>query len=270
MSLYDKWHLILGTTFIGCVNSKEYMHNRTGLILLTRLVNNFPTKSTLGEKLLEELQPLQDDSNPLHDIKAMAQAYSAQLSKARSDGVWKEENKKAAKEREIKEKQIQEEKRIQREKNLEEMQKESKDIDKQLGRETRPGRPHSQMTPQQSRVGERNTVPQRDNRGQRDQRQSDRSPPPSQQSMQGRWEKDNGVAQRGHDQGRRRDEGRGENRNQTAGDNDSTKSSLRGRWDNSRKRERSPDKNKSERDVKRSRRDASPQPQHRGLRRGRR
>ena len=53
--LYNKWHAILGQTFLGCLESKEYIHTRAGLILLSRIVNVFPTRPVLGEKIMDEL-----------------------------------------------------------------------------------------------------------------------------------------------------------------------------------------------------------------------
>jgi len=245
------------------------MHNRTGLILLMRLVSHFPTKSTIGEKILHALQPLQDEKNPMQDIRTMAQAYSAQLIKARSDGLWKEESEEETKEREEREKQLQEEKRLQREKNIKEMDKEmGKDIEgaqRQFERDTR--RRSGQLTPPLQRMGDRGPNPQRDRDGrlQRDQRpmQQDRGPPP-QQGMQSRRERDS----------RRRDDNRDnrDNRNHP-GENDGGKT-LHGRWEGntttndkarrSSKRERSPARGSSpSRDSKRARREPSPRSSNR-------
>lgn len=262
------------------------MHNRTSLVILTRMVSHFPTKSILGEKILDALEPLQGDNNPMQDIKAMAQAYSSQLVKARSEGVWREESEKATKEREEREKQVQEEKRLKREKNLEEMEKDSQEIFKNMERDGRDGRrrqdrPYRHNAPSQmQRMG--NAHPH-----QRDRREQRQAPPPTSQGIQGRWERDKGMPQRAHDQGRRRDDNRDggrdnrdnrDNRNQ-AGDNDSGKS-LQGRWEGNNagnssneggrksKRDPSAERNKStERDPKRSRRDASPHRRHGGGRR---
>lgn len=90
ISLYNSWHETLMIAFIGCLRSSEYMHSRTALIFLIRIVRVFPTKSAMGEKLLLALQPLQRDTNQMHDLKTMAQGYNSQLLKARDDGIWKE------------------------------------------------------------------------------------------------------------------------------------------------------------------------------------
>lgn len=188
VEVYNKWHADLGTAFIGCLKSKEYMHNRTSLVILTRMVSHFPTKSILGEKILDALEPLQRDNNPMQDIKAMAQGYSSQLVKARSEGVWREESEKATKEREEREKQVQEEKRLKREKNLEEMEKDSQEIFKNMERDGRDGRrrqdrPYGHNAPSQmQRMGNANPH-------QRDRREQRQAPPPTSQGIQGRWER---------------------------------------------------------------------------------
>ncbi len=124
IELYNKWHAGLGAAFIGCLKSSEYMHTRTALIISSKMVDYFPTKSTLGEKLLESLAPLQEDSNPMQDIKAMAQGYSSKIIIARDTGRWKEECSKITKAREEKERQIQIDRKENAKKQLEEMEKE--------------------------------------------------------------------------------------------------------------------------------------------------
>lgn len=86
--IYNRWHALLSSTFIGGLKSSEYMHTRTALILLTRIVNHFPTKSKVGDKFLAVLEPLESDSNPMQDIKLMAKAFKSQMSKIE----WKEED----------------------------------------------------------------------------------------------------------------------------------------------------------------------------------
>lgn len=90
--LYNKWHAAIGAVCIGCLNSKEYMHLRNCLVVLTRMVEVYPTRPKLANRMLEALEPLRDESNSLADIRTSAQAYSMQLLKARDDGVWKEED----------------------------------------------------------------------------------------------------------------------------------------------------------------------------------
>ena len=129
--LYNKWHAILGQTFLGCLQSKEYIHTRAGLILLSRVVNVFPTRPVLGEKIMDALAPLKDDTNR-QDLRSMALGYSSQLIKARDEGVWEEDLAAAKARREKKEKEAEERKKA-AEKQFQEMQKESDAIDRQLG-----------------------------------------------------------------------------------------------------------------------------------------
>lgn len=129
--LYNKWHAILGQTFLGCLESKEYIHTRAGLILLSRIVNVFPTRPVLGEKIMDALAPLKDDTNR-QDLRSMALGYSSQLIKARDEGVWEEDLAAAKARREKKEKEAEERKKA-AEKQFQEMQKESDAIDRQLG-----------------------------------------------------------------------------------------------------------------------------------------
>jgi len=129
--LYNKWHAILGQTFLGCLESKEYIHTRAGLILLSRVVNVFPTRPVLGEKIMDALAPLKDDTNR-QDLRSMALGYSSQLIKARDEGIWEEDLAAAKARREKKEKEAEERKKA-AEKQFQEMQKESDAIDRQLG-----------------------------------------------------------------------------------------------------------------------------------------
>jgi THO complex subunit 2 len=90
--LYNKWHAAIGAVVIGCLKSSEYMHTRNCLIVLTRMVEVYPTRPKLGRQFIKALEPLQSESYPLADIRASAQAYNMQLLRARADGAWKEED----------------------------------------------------------------------------------------------------------------------------------------------------------------------------------
>jgi Transcription factor/nuclear export subunit protein 2/Transcription- and export-related complex subunit/THO complex subunit 2 N-terminus len=90
--LYNKWHAAIGDTLVGCLQSKEYMHLRCGLIVLTRIVEEYPTRPKLANRLLGALEPLTKESNAFADIRASSQAYSMQLLRSRDNGVWKEED----------------------------------------------------------------------------------------------------------------------------------------------------------------------------------
>eukprot|EP00587_Corethron_hystrix_P016521 CAMPEP_0113329820 /NCGR_PEP_ID=MMETSP0010_2-20120614/21178_1 /TAXON_ID=216773 ORGANISM="Corethron hystrix, Strain 308" /NCGR_SAMPLE_ID=MMETSP0010_2 /ASSEMBLY_ACC=CAM_ASM_000155 /LENGTH=897 /DNA_ID=CAMNT_0000192083 /DNA_START=2040 /DNA_END=4733 /DNA_ORIENTATION=+ /assembly_acc=CAM_ASM_000155 len=108
-TFYESWHdTLLGSTLISCLTSTEYIHIRAALIVLNTIVQVYPTKSDTGEKLFDSLKPLQGDSR--QDLKMMANASVAQLNKARTLGVWKEEDDSSAKKRSREEQAAMEEK----------------------------------------------------------------------------------------------------------------------------------------------------------------
>jgi THO complex subunit 2 len=132
-TLYNKWHAKLGTVFMGSLNSSEYMVIRACLLVLTRIVDEFPTRPGLGQRLMDALEPIQQDSYPLQDIKTAAQAYGMLLGKARNEGVWKEEDAAVAEAREKEEKAALAERQKKAEERFEEMQAENEKITKELG-----------------------------------------------------------------------------------------------------------------------------------------
>lgn len=131
--LYNKWHAAIGASAIGCLDSTEYMHLRACFIILSRLVDAYPTRPKLGQKLLDALAPLQDDDYPLQDIKTAAQAYGTLLVKARSSGVWKEEDAAVAKAREDKKKAAIAERKKKAEEQFAEMKRESEKLSEEIG-----------------------------------------------------------------------------------------------------------------------------------------
>jgi THO complex subunit 2 len=130
---YSGWHAHLGIALIGCLKSPEYIHTRTALLVLTRLVDVFPTRPALGNKILDELKPLQDEDSPRPDIRAAATAYSSSLKQARDNGKWKEEDKKVAKARAEKEKIEAKERKKQQEARMQEMAKDTEKITEKIG-----------------------------------------------------------------------------------------------------------------------------------------
>jgi THO complex subunit 2 len=141
IQLYNKWQYSLGAALIGCLKSAEYIHTRTGLVVLSRLVDIFPTGPSLGNKLLQVLEPLQDESSSRPDIRASASAYGMMLAKARDDGKWVEEDENAAKERAEKEKEAAEERKKRIEKSFRELARDSEKITAQIGTDDRRDRP---------------------------------------------------------------------------------------------------------------------------------
>eukprot|EP00934_Nitzschia_sp_Nitz4_P002160 Nitzschia sp. Nitz4//scaffold8_size234185//228061//232728//NITZ4_001309-RA/size234185-processed-gene-0.358-mRNA-1//1//CDS//3329559962//2160//frame0 len=133
VALYNRWHATLGSALTGCLQSTDYMHLRTGLLILTRVVEVFPTRPKLGNKLFKVLRPLQDEDSDRPDIRAAATAYGTMLLKARDDGKWIEEDASVAKARAEKEKAAAEERKKALEKRFDEMEQDSKKITEEIG-----------------------------------------------------------------------------------------------------------------------------------------
>jgi len=138
IQLYNKWQYSLGDALIGCLKSNEYIHIRTGLVVLSRLIDVFPTGPSLGNRLLKALEPLQDESSSRPDIRASASAYGMMLLKARDEGKWLEEDEAAAKERAVKEKEAAEERKKKIEKSFKELERDNEKITAQIGTGDRP------------------------------------------------------------------------------------------------------------------------------------
>lgn len=132
-NLYNKWHAAVGAACIGCLQSSEYIHLRNCLVLLTRMVEFYPTRPRLANKLLEILEPLQEESNPFADIRASAQAYSMQLRKARDEGVWKEEDAATVKARIEKEQAAAEQRHRKAREQMDEIKRDQDKITGQIG-----------------------------------------------------------------------------------------------------------------------------------------
>jgi THO complex subunit 2 len=133
ISLYNTWHASLGAALVGCLESSEYMHTRAGLVLLTRIVEVFPTRPKLGNKLLRVLAPFQDENSSRLDIRASANAYGTMLLKARDEGTWVEEDASVAKARAEKERAAAEERKRKIAEQFQEMKRDSEKITEEIG-----------------------------------------------------------------------------------------------------------------------------------------
>jgi THO complex subunit 2 len=133
VALYNTWHASLGAALMGCLQSSEYMHTRAGLVVLTRLVEVFPTRPKLGNKLLQVLAPLQDESSSRPDIRASANAYGMMLLKARDEGKWIEEDAAVAKARAEKEMVAAEKRKRKIAQQFQEMKRDSEKITEEIG-----------------------------------------------------------------------------------------------------------------------------------------
>ena len=137
-ALFVKWHTAIGAATLGCLKSSEYMHTRASLIVLSRIVDVFPSRPNLGNKLFEVLEPLKSEENSaLPDIRSAAQAYIMQLNKARADGVWKEEDKAIVEARVKAEKEAQELRKRKAEERFDELKMESEKITAEIGHDDR-------------------------------------------------------------------------------------------------------------------------------------
>ncbi len=133
VSLYNSWHAALGMALIGCLKSAEYMHMRTGLVILTRIVEVFPTRPALGNRLVNTLKPLQDENSDRPDIRASANAYCTMLLKARDEGKWIEEDAAVAQARADQEKAAARERKKKLQEQFEELQRDSEKITEEIG-----------------------------------------------------------------------------------------------------------------------------------------
>jgi THO complex subunit 2 len=150
-SLYNSWHATIGRATIGCLDSTEYMHVRSCFVILSRIVDAFPTRPKLGQQLLKALGPLQDETYPLPDIMTAAQAYGTLLIKARTNGVWKEEDAATIKAREEKERAAIAQKKKRREEQHAQMKRDTDKLNEEIGEGDRGDRRRGGNTPGDSR-----------------------------------------------------------------------------------------------------------------------
>ena len=183
-NVYNKWHSSLGAALIGCLQSVEYMHTRAGLLVLTRIVDVFPTRPILGNELQAVLSPLQDESSSRLDIRASASAYGTMLLKARDDGKWVEEDASVAKARVEKEKAAAQERKKKIAEQFQEMKRESEQITEEIGPRDGPRDRNDRRRPPPRDVGASRTPPPATNgtenggpaRGNKDERTTNRPP----------------------------------------------------------------------------------------------
>lgn len=128
--LYNRWHAALGKAFLGCLQSTEYIHLRSCFLVLNRVVDEFPTRPVLGQKLMNAMSPLL--THRLQDIASAAQSYNALLTQARGSGVWQEEDAATAIARENEEKAAQLQRQKKAKEQLADMELEREAIDKEL------------------------------------------------------------------------------------------------------------------------------------------
>ena len=208
IELYNKWQYSLADALVGCLQSTEYIHTRTGLVVLSRLVNVFPTGPSVGNRLLEALEPLQDESSSRRDIRASANAYGMMLVKARDEGKWVEEDEAAAKARAQKEKEAAEERKKKVEQSFKELERDNEKITAQIGTEDRRDR-------DRPRGGARDSSSNQDRRTDNSRQGGERKNPSTNRSGSDYSRMENGRDRRADDQDRR-----GDDRDRRGGDRD--------------------------------------------------
>ncbi|KAI8727719.1 THO complex subunit 2 [Biomphalaria glabrata] len=75
-----KWHFRLTKSVITCLESKNYCQMRTSLIVLTKILPNFPRMTQIGmaiERRVDKLSKEEKDKRP--DIYALVILYAGQL-----------------------------------------------------------------------------------------------------------------------------------------------------------------------------------------------
>ena len=87
-SMYDKWHEKVAHVCRNGMRSKEYIHIRATLVVLSEIVKVFPSHFEGGKMLEEEAEKLREGEEERPDLKAMAIAYFAQLQVTRKSGAW--------------------------------------------------------------------------------------------------------------------------------------------------------------------------------------
>ena len=213
--LFNKWHASIGFTALGCLQSSDYMHMRNSLIVLSRMVDVYPSRPGIGNKLLKALVPLQDEEkNSFADIRAAAQSYGMQLLKARDEGVWREETEAAVQARQAKEQAAAEARQKKAEAQMEEIKREAAMITEELGewdrgrgrggRDQARGRPDDNRSPRPD--DSRNRTEDRRGGASRGRPDEDRGGRPE-EGRGGRTEEGRGRPEAGRDN--RMDEGRG-------------------------------------------------------------
>jgi THO complex subunit 2 len=215
-NLYNKWHAAIGSACVGCLESSEYMHLRNCLVVLTRMVEDYPTRPGLANKLLKALEPLQEESNSLPDIRASAQAYSMQLVKARAGGVWKEEDAATVRARMEKEQAAAEERHKKAQEQMAEIKRDQEKITEEIGDSRDRDRGRGRGGPPSNLGSGKSFEPSirgRDDRGDdRDRRRTDdrrgvQPPPITDRRVYDRGSVGNSYASIGSGSGVRREEG---------------------------------------------------------------
>ena len=81
VNLCKSWHKIIKECLMASLNSKEYMHIRSAMILMSRVSSQYPSRAIGGQDLLERVERIEKEENTRVDLKLMAKSLCSILKK---------------------------------------------------------------------------------------------------------------------------------------------------------------------------------------------
>ncbi len=90
--MFAMWNLRLKSTIVSCLKSKEYMHIRSSLVLLSKIAESFPTRKKYGTMVLEAVDTLEKEETGRSDLSLMAKSLGTILRKRST--TWIDDEKK--------------------------------------------------------------------------------------------------------------------------------------------------------------------------------
>ena len=90
--MFGLWNLRLKSTIVSCVKSKEYMHIRSSLVLLSKIADSFPTRKKYGTMVMEAVEALEKEETGRSDLSLMAKSLGTILRKR--SATWIDDDKK--------------------------------------------------------------------------------------------------------------------------------------------------------------------------------
>lgn len=85
--VYNIWQQKLKNNVITCLKSSEYMHVRSALVFLSKVAQNFPTRTSLGKAILQRIDQIEKDDKGREDLKVMSRSLGAILKRRQSSWV---------------------------------------------------------------------------------------------------------------------------------------------------------------------------------------
>ena len=93
----QNYQRLLKVSFVAALQSEEYMHIRSALVLLSKIADYFPSRSTTGKILLTHVEILEPDGKGREDIKIMARSVGAILRRRQASWIDEDSQKPKAK-----------------------------------------------------------------------------------------------------------------------------------------------------------------------------